>query len=176
MGLECVWDAVSDIDVAETESAGTRDVPPSSTVSTPSGCRTDGTAAPGVAVSSTDWWTRSPAETSTGNGFESGVLYVLNEASVQFRWSSVSKTSPWKSSLNRVPSRSHPMEETSMKGWCGLMSTGKNDGVLAPPGLAMVTARPASSGRCSTTSPIRLLRKAAGAAPSNVTLRLSFMR
>ena len=75
-----------------------------------------------------------------------------------------------------VPSRSHSMEETSRKGWCGLMSVGKNDGVLAPPGLPILTARPASSGRCSTTSPIRLLRKAAGATPSNVTLTLSFVR
>jgi hypothetical protein len=33
----------------------------------------------------TRWKIRSPAATSTGKGSSSGVLYVLNEASVQFR-------------------------------------------------------------------------------------------
>ncbi len=37
-----------------------------------------------------------PCLTSTGNGFESGVQYVLKLPSVQLRWSSISNVSPVK--------------------------------------------------------------------------------
>jgi hypothetical protein len=76
--------------VAETERAGTRAMASSSTVTTAVGRLTTPagaasvmgsasavgrlTTAAGAAVRTSDWWTRSPAATSTGKGLVSGVL------------------------------------------------------------------------------------------------------
>ena len=54
-------------------------------------------------VSETAWWTLVPAGISTGKGNRRGVQKVLNEPSIQFRWSSVSNTSPSNRSSAQSP-------------------------------------------------------------------------
>ena len=54
-------------------------------------------------LNSTDWRMVVPALISTGNGKSSGVPKVLKDASVQLRWSSISNTSPAKTTLARRP-------------------------------------------------------------------------
>ena len=76
------------------------------------------------AVNATDCAITAPGSMRTGNGSESGVLYVLYDASVQLRWSSISKTSPVKSARAATPSCVHASEPMSIAGWCGATASG----------------------------------------------------
>ena len=66
----------------------------------------------------TDCVTRVPARISAGKGNPRGVQYVLKEASVQFLWSSISKTSPCIDSFtHRSVETSCSIARISRNGW-----------------------------------------------------------
>jgi hypothetical protein len=108
-----------------------------------------------------------------GNGSASGVEYVLNEASVQFRWSSISNTSPVRSSASATEPAAQSSPATSTAGWCGSIQNGNAVAVLPPDGCRTVSGCPARVGGCRTTSPMRLRRRARVTVPIAETRRVS---
>jgi hypothetical protein len=96
------------------------------------------------------------------------VQYVLYEASVQLRWSSISKTSPSNRISAQTPgAASWAMARISTNGCRGAIRSGNTASSTPPPGCSTRQRAPAHSrGGWSTQKPIRFRRNVDRAAPS----------
>ena len=91
----------------------------------------------------TAWWTLVPARISTGYGNRRGVQKVLNEPSVQFRWSSVSNTSPSNRRSAQTPGETscdNPI--SSRNGFLGATNRGNSASLLRAVGVGQAAASP----------------------------------
>ena len=87
-----------------------------------------------------------PAAISTGNGSRRGVQNVLNEPSIQFRWSSVSNTSPSNRSSAQTPGdTSCDSPISSRNGFCGATSRGNSASRVVPSAWVRRQRAPAHS-------------------------------